>query len=133
MNKTLATFLFILTPFFVFGQEDTDCEWINQLENSTVIKDQLKLIQGNFESCVLIAANGIPVSSEINSGLYAQEEDFINVLRPEEIRSIIRIPKKAGQTLYGSKFENVVVITFVNDQVIDSIRERVLQRSKQKY
>lgn len=125
MKKTVATVLLILLPIFMLGQEDADCDWIEQLKKSTSIEDQLILIQENFQSCILVVANGRPLSSDSSQYYYVRVEPFIKSMKHEEIGSIHLLNKKASQTLYGPHFENVALITFNSDEVMSKMKKRI--------
>ena len=125
MKYSLIAFIFFQFCFSLLGQERNNCDWIEQLKKSTSIEDQLGLIQENFHSCILIVANGRPVSSDSSQYYYVRVEPFIKSMKHEEIGSIYLLNKKASLTLYGPHFQNVAIITFNSDEVMSKMKKRI--------
>tara|TARA_R110001632_G_scaffold158854_6_gene277017 strand:+ start:978 stop:1379 length:402 start_codon:yes stop_codon:yes gene_type:complete len=129
--KFLFTF-FICTLFTLpfYGQKDSNCDWVDTLENSKNTEDQLQLLQANFGPCALVIAQGHPVSSYTSSFWFGDEEKFIRYIRPEEVDALNLLRGEAAQTLYGPNFESIIVISFKDKGTMYEIQKKVIERLK---
>lgn len=114
----------------MYGQEDSNCEWLNTLENAKNITDQLQLVQTNFGHCALIIADEIPVSSDTSVFRFIDLKMFIESIKLRDVHSINLVHEEVAQTLYGSNFTSVIVIKFKNRRTMYKIQKRVIEQLK---
>jgi len=112
MKNILIAFVFFQSVFSLSRQEASVCDWVHELKNSKSTESQLKLIHENFESCILILVEGIPLISDTSSFYFGDLKFFVQRIQKKEIDSINIIQDDAARTLYGTAVRNgVIVIT----------------------
>ena len=125
----LVTLLLCFWHFALVGQEVSKCQWMENLENSQEIEQQLSVVQENLDNCGLIIVNGHPVSSDTSSFYIGDTKLFISSIKKKEIRSIETLKGNSAKKLYGTAgLRGVVIITFKRNSTMAKIQRRVVKQ-----